>query len=825
MSDPVVLGIVSVPDWLASSPGQEENGVYDLIKPALPPYDHQKRAVNNAVKGIMDAGFHALFMEMGTGKTKTTIDSWMVLVGKRVSTCLVVICPKSLISTWVEEEIPKHLTIEAQVLAWDGKSSIKSNAAFEAFIGSGQPLIYVVNVEAFQTLNDTLRVRMSTLLRSRAVVMAVDECFAPGTLVDLMVEDKPLTLSIKRVRIEDVRVGDIVANAIGGGIVMSTHQREVFGAVIVSYGGKEITCSHNHLFFTTDGWISARNLRSGDYLSTTESAMRLVRGDLHSGTSGPRWTDPDVLQSVLLGEMAQVSARNQSPNHTGDKEVLYRPSRAGCQTSKANCRAEPDEKSRVSGEMLGNAQGNEASAENPWWKWTGLNIAAVQTLVDTRQGMGSRSADSDKSIQRSGIPHVLQDRHSQQEYDGCHRSGWPQPLLTASPGPQEGCASEFVRVDSVEVLEQTDTRLDQFRDAEGRLYFHDLGISGHPSFSVNGVAVHNSSTIKGADAKRSKNIKAAGKLAIGKLILTGTEISKGPLDLYMQFEFLKDKFWGVRSFFMFKSIYAEMVDAYGPGGRTFKKIVGYRKVNELIDQIAPYTTRAMKKDCLDLPAKIRTTIKVKFTDAQKKVYDDLKAFMATILDSGEVMTIQNKISLFTKFRQITGGTMKNGEECVVIEPHPGKLTALIDDIQDTDEQAIIWCAFRGEVELVAKALYPYGNVVTFDGSTHIDDRSASKVFFQQGDARFFVANMKAGAFGLNLQNCHLQYFYSRDTSPQANWQAEDRSHRPGQKHPCVYKSLVVAGSVDERIEQLIGQSADLLDLLRSGNNGSIMDLI
>jgi len=178
------------------------------------------------------------------------------------------------------------------------------------------------------------------------------------------------------------------------------------------------------------------------------------------------------------------------------------------------------------------------------------------------------------------------------------------------------------------------------------------------------------------------------------------------------------------------------------------------------------------------------------------------------------MTVPNKIALFTKFRQLTGGTMKVENEYTVVEPRPGKLVALLDDIQDSDEQAIVWCAFRGEIQLVAKALSEHGEVVTFDGSTDVDERSESKVAFQEGRARFFVSNMKAGAYGLNLQNCHLQYFYSRDTSPQANWQAEDRSHRPGQKSVCVYKSLVVRGSVDERILDLIDQSADLRDIVR-----------
>jgi len=490
---------VDPPAWMWEEPTREiRNDVYARISPRLPPYEHQRRAVNDAVAGVKEYAFHALFMEMGTGKTKSTIDAWTVLVGDGAIDTLIVVAPKSIMSTWTDEELPKHASIPYSSLSWDGKSTKKSIAEFEGFMLSKVPKVYVVNVEAFQQLNETLRERLSRLLRGGKCLMVIDE----------------------------------------------------------------------------------------------------------------------------------------------------------------------------------------------------------------------------------------------------------------------------------------------------------------------------SSSISHSTAQRSKVLVKAGKLAAGRLILTGTEISKGPLDLYMQFEFLHPGFWGTKSFFMFRAKYAILQDAYGAGGRTFKKVVGYQKLGELTRQIEPHTTRALKAQCLDLPEKIRQTIFVELTETQDKMYRQLKSLLATELASGEIMTVPNKIALFTKFRQLVGGTMKVENEYTVIEPKPGKLTALLDDLADTDEQAIIWCAFRGEIQLVSSALASLGTVVTFDGSTDVDERSGAKVAFQSGEARFFVSNMKAGAYGLNLQNCHLQYFYSRDTSPQANWQAEDRSHRPGQKHSCVYKSLVVKGTVDERILELIEQSADLRDIVR-----------
>jgi len=812
------------PEWIFKEPTRVVEGdVYSSIKPRMSPYEHQRRAVNDAVTDITLHGFHALFMEMGTGKTKTTIDAWMVLIVKNVVDTLVVISPKSLMSTWTDEELPKHASIEYSVLAWDGKATLKSVRAFETFLESKKPKVYVVNVEAFQSLNEELRSRMSRLLRGSRCLMAVDECFAPGTEVDLIVRDGALTPTIKRARIEDVVPGDVVANAMGSGVVKSTAKREVFGAVIVKYNGASVTCSYNHPFLTHKGWIQARYLQPGDLLSSPEASMRLVRGHFHPKGQAEEWSSPKVLREIVLCEMENVSTRNKGKDiHKRDKgknsgwheELLQTASRFRPCEKEADRGAESHERGVVSQEVFGDPESHEASAKGQGRKWKRIDLAAVKDAIDSWIGMGCRTSYPYKKRAKLWISYLLQGGHSKQETDGSYRSRWIESLFKARPRPEEGCSLSFIRVDSVEVLEQTDNRLDRFRDAEGRLYFYDLEVSGHPSFCANGAVVHNSSTIKGADAKRSKHVAAAGKLARGRMILTGTEMSKSPLDLYMQFEFLKTGFWNTRSFFMFKNKYAILEDSYGAGGRTFKKIVGYQRLGELVSQIEPYTTRALKAQCLDLPEKVRTKILVDLTPVQERMYAQLKASLAAELESGELMTVPNKIALFTKFRQLTGGTMKGEDEYAVVEPRPGKLVALLDDIQDSDEQAIVWCAFRGEIQLVADALKAYGEVVTFDGSTEVDERSEAKVAFQEGRARFFVSNMKAGAYGLNLQNCHLQYFYSRDTSPQANWQAEDRSHRPGQKSVCVYKSLVVRGSVDERILDLIDQSADLRDIVR-----------
>ena len=62
-------------------------------------------------------------------------------------------------------------------------------------------------------------------------------------------------------------------------------------------------------------------------------------------------------------------------------------------------------------------------------------------------------------------------------------------------------------MDSVEILEQGDLRLDKFRAPDGKLYLYDIQASQHHSFSVEGYLVHNCSMV---DERVGKDLLSFG---------------------------------------------------------------------------------------------------------------------------------------------------------------------------------------------------------------------------------------------------------------------------------------------------------------------------
>src|SRR5439155_16388206 len=138
---------------------------------------------------------------------------------------------------------------------------------------------------------------------------------------------------------------------------------------------------------------------------------------------------------------------------------------------------------------------DEAQTFRAWWQWnrddeTAINLAGYST---ERMESGICFVVGKTN---SWLSELLQNGFGQHRKENLHRSGWKLSLCEEGAGRKENCKAGFSRVDRVEVLEQGHPELEQWRDAEGIVYFYDLKAARHPSYSVNGFLVHNSSILK-----------------------------------------------------------------------------------------------------------------------------------------------------------------------------------------------------------------------------------------------------------------------------------------------------------------------------------------
>ena len=116
------------------------------------------------------------------------------------------------------------------------------------------------------------------------------------------------------------------------------------------------------------------------------------------------------------------------------------------------------------------------------------------------------------------------------------------------------------------------------------------------------MAIDESTTIKTPTAKRTKNIIGLGKMAKYKRIMTGSPVTKNPLDLYTQCEFLDPYLLDFASYYAFRNRYAEMTTMH-VRGRSIQVVKKFRHLDELSESLKPFSYRVLKEDCLDLPPK------------------------------------------------------------------------------------------------------------------------------------------------------------------------------------------------------------------------------
>ena len=151
------------------------------------------------------------------------------------------------------------------------------------------------------------------------------------------------------------------------------------------------------------------------------------------------------------------------------------------------------------------------------------------------------------------------------------------------------------------------------------------------------MAIDESTTIKNPDAKRTKNICELAKLSRYRRILTGSPVTKSPLDLYKQCDFLLEELLGHGSYYTFRTRYAIMKTA-NFGGRSVQIVVGYRNLGELSEKLKPFSYRVLKDDCLDLPDKIFMKRVVQLSPDQQKVYKQMKQLALAELNGKTMST-------------------------------------------------------------------------------------------------------------------------------------------------------------------------------------------
>ena len=325
------------------------------------------------------------------------------------------------------------------------------------------------------------------------------------------------------------------------------------------------------------------------------------------------------------------------------------------------------------------------------------------------------------------------------------------------------------------------------------------------------MAVDESTTIKTPSAKRTKSILALSRYAKYRRILTGSPITKSPLDLYTQCGFLNEDLLGFSSYYAFRSRYAHMIER-NFGGRRVQIVKSYQRLDELSKLIEPFSYRVLKEDCLDLPEKIFIKREIELTEEQSKLYSTMKQ-MALATLNGKLLTAPNVLTQLMRLHQITCGHFKS-DDGKTQELKNNRIEELMSILEETEGKVIIWANYIYDIERIVEAIkkeYGDDSVVQYYGAINTDERQKNIERFQdpQSSFRFFIGNPQTGGYGITLTAANTVIYYSNGYDLEKRLQSEDRAHRIGQKKSVTYIDLIAEKTIDEKIVKALRKKIDI----------------
>jgi superfamily II DNA or RNA helicase len=316
------------------------------------------------------------------------------------------------------------------------------------------------------------------------------------------------------------------------------------------------------------------------------------------------------------------------------------------------------------------------------------------------------------------------------------------------------------------------------------------------------IVLDEAQCVKNPAAKQSKAVRALS--APRRLALTGTPVENRLSELWSIMDFCNPGYLG--------------------GGGHFRRRFS-TPIERRHDQVAseqlrhlvrPFILRRLKTDptvISDLPEKVESKEYCPLTSEQATLYEQTVNQMLTQVDQAQGMQRRGAVlATLVKLKQICNHPAHAlAEDALPYDParsgKSSRILEMLDEALAAGDQALIFTQFRemGRIlvsmltrELDREVLFLHG------GSTQ---KAREKMIdrFQLGDgtAPIFVLSLKAGGLGMNLTAANHVFHYDRWWNPAVENQATDRAYRIGQKRSVQVHKFIVAGTLEERIDEMI----------------------
>lgn len=302
-----------------------------------------------------------------------------------------------------------------------------------------------------------------------------------------------------------------------------------------------------------------------------------------------------------------------------------------------------------------------------------------------------------------------------------------------------------------------------------------------------------------------------------RLALSGTPVENNLSELYSLFRFLNPTMFG--SLEDFNSRYAAPIQK----DNDKDTLLALRR------KIFPFMLRRLKKDVLkDLPDRIEQTLFVEMTKEQHDFYEKrriyyLQQVRQTIAAEGINKSQFVMFQALNELRRIASipESLSDGH---IKSPKLDLLCETLLEAVANGHKTVVFFNFIAGIEQMSERLDAEGiDYACMTGSTR-DRKSIVERFQNDPHCMVMLMTLKTGGVGLNLTAADTVFIFEPWWNKAAEEQAINRLHRIGQTAKVLSYSLITQQSIEEKIQLLQQQKAELFEGLIGTDSSSSKQL-
>ena len=319
------------------------------------------------------------------------------------------------------------------------------------------------------------------------------------------------------------------------------------------------------------------------------------------------------------------------------------------------------------------------------------------------------------------------------------------------------------------------------------------------------IVIDEAQAIKNAGTKQSRAVRSLS--ARHRIALTGTPVENRLADLWSVLEFANPGLLGSAE--RFRERFAKPIERYGDqdAAERLRRATG------------AFILRRVKTDTAiisDLPEKVEMKVVCNLTKEQASLYQATVDEMLREIEANEGIARRGLVlAMLTRLKQICNHPahfLKDGSRLPGRSGKLARVEELCEEILEQGEKALLFTQYAEFGTLLQGHLATrFGREVAFlHGGVPKKARDSMVLRFEQPDGpSLFVLSLKAGGVGLNLTSANHVIHVDRWWNPAVENQATDRAFRIGQRRNVQVRKLMCAGTLEERIDQVIEEKQEL----------------